>query len=321
MITTLVYRDSRFAAHNPPLESLPPQRAAAGALLWVDLDQPAPEETRAVLETLFAFHPLVVEDCLRDTRFPKYEVYEDYLYLVMHAVEPAGADRFAATELDLLLGKNFLVTFHRQPLKAVQAAIEPCLKNPATPVRGPDRFAHTILDLMAEACQPVLESLRAKVAAIEQAALHEPGDLLPRVLAVRKELAAFRQILRPERQIVIELAQGRTGFFRPILLPYLRDLAEDLARIERVAANGSEQLILAFRIFLSRADQEASQGIRVLTALTALTLPVLVIGGWYGMNFVPLWEVHQRLAYPVVLAVTIVSTLWMLVYLRRKRWF
>ena len=133
--------------------------------------------------------------------------------------------------------------------------------------------------------------------------------------------SAFRQILRPERQIIVELAQGRTGFFRPILLPYLRDLAEDLGRIERLANNSSEQLILAFRIFLSRADQEANQGIRVLTALTALTLPVLVIGGWYGMNFVCLWEIHQRFAYPVVVAVTIASTFWMLVYLRRKRWF
>ncbi len=321
MITTLVYRDNRFAAHNPPLEALAPLRATPGAMLWVDLDQPTAGEVGAVLETLFAFHPLVVEDCLRETRFPKYEVYDDYLYLVMHAVDRAGADRFATTELDLLLGKNFLVTFHPQPLKPVQAALERCLKNPGTPVRGPDRFAHTILDFMAEAYQPVLEELRAKVTAIEQAALHEEGDLLPRVLAARKELAAFRQILRPERQIIFELAQGRTGFFRPILLPYLRDLAEDLGRIERLANNGSEQLILAFRIFLSRADREASQGIRILTALTALTLPVLVIGGWYGMNFVRLWEVHQHYAYPIVLAVTVASTLWMLVYLRRKRWF
>ena len=231
MITTLVYRDNRFAAHNPPLESLPPLRAAPGVMMWVDLDQPTPEEARAVFETLFAFHPLVVEDCLGETRFPKYEVYDDYLYLVMHAVDQAGAGRFATTKLDLLLGKTFLVTFHRRPLRPVQAALERCLKNPGTPVRGPDRLAHTILDFMAESYQPALEGLRRKVAAIEQAALHEAADLLPQVLAARKELAALRQILRPQRQIIVELAQGRTGFFRPILLPYLRDLAEDLARI------------------------------------------------------------------------------------------
>jgi len=320
MITTLVYRDNRLAAHNPPLASLPPLRAEPGAMLWVDLDQPTPDETRAVLERLFAFHPLIVEDCVRATRFPKYEVYEECLYLVMHAVAPAGGDRFATTELDLLLGKNFLVTFHPQPLKPVQATIERYLKTPATPVRGPDRFAHGILDFIAEGYRPVLESLRAKVAAIEHASLHEAGDLLSRVLAARKELSAFRQILRPERQIMVELAQGRTGFFRPVLLPYLRDLAEDLGRCERLANNAAEQLILAFRIFLSRADQEASQSIRVLTALTALTLPVLVIGGWYGMNFDRLWEVHQHYAYPVVTAVTILSTLGILAYLRRRRW-
>ncbi len=321
MITTLVYRDNRFAAHNPPWESLAALRAAAGVLLWVDLDQPTPTEIQAVFETLFAFHPLVVEDCLSETRFPKYAVYDDYLYLVMHAVDQTDTNRFATTELDLLLGKNFLVTFHRQPLRPVQLALERCLKSPGTPVRGPDRFAHTILDFMAEAYQPALDGLRTEIAAVEHAALHAAADLLPRVLAARKQLAALRQILRPQRQIVGELAQGRTGFFRPILLPYLRDLAEDLARIERLANNWAEQLILAFRIFLSRADREANEGIRVLTALTALTLPVLVIGGWYGMNFNPMWELHRSFTYPVAVALTVVSTLWMLIFLRRKRWF
>jgi magnesium transporter len=321
MITTLVYRDNRFSAHNPPLDTLAALRAEAGVMLWVDLDQPTPAEIGAVLETLFAFHPLVVEDCLSETRFPKYEVYDDYLYLVMHAVDYSRAEKFPTTELDLLLGKSFLVSFHRQPLKPVQLAIERCLKSPGTPVRGPDRLAHSLLDLMTEAYKPALDDLRMDVAAIEYAALHEPGNLLPRVLAARKELAALRQILRPQRQIIAELAQGRTGFFRPILLPYLRDLAEDLARIERLANNWAEQLLLAFRIFLSRADREASQSIRILTALTALTLPVLVIGGWFGMNYAYMWELHWRFAYPLVLALTVVCTLWMLVYLRKKRWF
>ena len=53
MITTLVYRDSRFSAQNPPLDSLAPLRATAGVVLWVDLDQPTPAEATAVLETLF----------------------------------------------------------------------------------------------------------------------------------------------------------------------------------------------------------------------------------------------------------------------------
>jgi magnesium transporter len=174
---------------------------------------------------------------------------------------------------------------------------------------------------MTEAYQPALEPLRSEVAAIERAAIHEPGNLLPRVLAARKELAALRQIVRPQREIIADLAVGRTGFFRPILLPYLRDLTEDLGRIERSANAWSEQLILAFRVFLNRADHEANLGIRILTALTALTLPVLVIGGWYGMNYRHMPELPLRWTYPLALALMIVSTVGMWFFLRKKRWF
>jgi magnesium transporter len=321
MITILVFRDHRFAVQNPPLESLPALRAEPGVMLWVDLDRPTPEESAAILERLFAFHPLVIEDCFSESRFPKYEVYDDYLYLVMRAVDYSRTEKFTTTELDLLLGRNFLVSFHRQPLKPVQQAIERCLKSPTTPVRGPDRFAHTILDLLTEAYKPALDHLGTEVAAIEYAALHEAGNLLPRILATRKELAILRQIVRPQREIIAELAHGRTGWFRPILLPYLRDLTEDLTRIERLANRWAEQLILAFRVFLSRADQEASQSIRILTALTAITLPVLVIGSWFGMNFGHMFELRWRFAYPAVALFTVVCTLWILVYLRKKRWF
>jgi magnesium transporter len=320
MITTLVFRDHRLAAQNPPIESLQALRTEAGVMLWVDLDGPTPEESAAILERLFAFHPLVIEDCAGGTRFPKYEVCDDYLHLVMRAVEDSPAGAFTTAALDLLLGRNFLVLFHRQPLPPVRQAVEHCLKNPTTPVRGPDRLVHTVLDLLAEASKPALDRLGAEVAAIEYAALHEPDNLLPRILAARKELAALRRIVRPQREIIAELAQGRTGWFRPVLLPYLRDLAEELARIERLVDRWAEQLILAFRVFLGRADQEANEGIRILTALTAITLPVLVIGSWFGMNFAHMAELHWRFAYPVAALFTVGCTLWILVYLRKRRW-
>jgi magnesium transporter len=86
MITTLVFRETRFAALNPPVDTLATLRTEPGALLWVDLSQPTDEEIKQVLETTFAFHPLAIEDCVADSPFPKLEEYEDYLYLVMHAV-------------------------------------------------------------------------------------------------------------------------------------------------------------------------------------------------------------------------------------------
>lgn len=323
MITSLVYRDNRLSAHNPPPETLAALRQEPGVMLWVDLSEPTAEEIKLVLEATFAFHPLAIEDCVTDSPFPKLEEFEDYVYLVMHAVDYTRTEHFTTTELDLFLGKGFLVTFHRKPLRPVQSALERYIRSPATLVRGPDRFAHGILDLMIEAYKPALEELNRDLQGIEDGVLRSThaDDLFPRVVALRKELSALRQIVRPQREIVTHLAEGKTKLIRPVVLPYLRDLSEDLARIESQASSWAEQLILSFRVYLNKSSHEANEGIRVLTGLTALTIPVLLVGGWFGMNFARMHELGNRWGYAIAGGIVLMGTAGMLRFMRKRKWF
>jgi magnesium transporter len=322
MITTLVYREHKLSAQNPPPETLAALRAEPGVLLWVDLANPTPEEIKLVLESTFQFHPLAIEDCVSDSPFPKLEPYDEYLYLVMHAVDYRVKDAFTTTEIDLFIGKNFLVTFHREPLKPVDASRERFIKAPHMPVRGPDRFAHTILDNMVEAYKPALDTLRRDIEHIEEGVLRSitPNELFPRVVALRKQLSQLRQIVRPQREIALELSYGKYRLIRSVIVPYLRDLAEELARIEAQAGSWSEQLILSFRVYLNKSSHAANEGIRVLTGLTALTFPTMLVGGWYGMNFERMHELRPVLAYPVAFIVTLSATVATWLFLKRRRW-
>lgn len=324
MLTTLVYRDHRFSAQNPPLESLAALRAEPGVMLWIDLNEPTPEETSAILERLFAVHPVVIEDCTTDSPLPKIDAFDDYLHIVMHAVDYSKTDKFTTTDLDLILGKNFLVTFHRQPLRLVQQVLERYSRTGAgvVPVRGPDRFAHTLLDQLSDAYQPALDELRKDLEAVEESVLGHasPQELFPQVVALRKDLATLRQIVRPQRAVAAELGLGKPGFLRPVMLPYLRDLSENFARIETQAAAWGDQLILGFRVYLNKSSHEANEGIKVLTGLTALTMPPILIGGWFGMNFARMPELAPVWAYPAAAFVTFAATAALFVYLRRRRW-
>ncbi len=322
MITTLVYRDHRLTGHNPPVESLAALRTESNVMLWVDLSAPTPEEINTVLDQLFGFHPLVIEDCTTDNPFPKIESYDDYLFLVMHAVDYSKTDKFTTTELDLMLGKNFLVTFHREPLRAVQHVFERYQRTSHVLVRGPDRLAHTLLDQIVEAYKPALNELRDDLEGIEGDVLRHvtPDELFPRIVTLRKELAQLRQIVRPQHQIVAELAQGKAKLIRPVILPYLRDLAEDLGRIEGQAIGWAEQLILSFKVYLNKNGHEANEGIRILTAITALTIPPFIIAGWYGMNFRHMPELAHAGGYPMVAIIMIGATAFMFYLLKKKEW-
>lgn len=322
MISTLIYRDARLVGENPPFEQLAALRADPAIMLWVDLSESAEEEARRVMADVFGVHPLTIEDCLQDSPLPKVESYDEYLYLVLHAVDYTRAEKFTTTELDFIIGKNFLITFHRKPLKPVQVARERALRNTHSLVRGPDRIAHNVLDLLVDHYGPALAALRAEIEDVEGAVLGRSKEKLEGpIIELRADLAALRQIIRPQRELAAELALGKTGFFRPKLVPYLRDLHDELARIEELAVSWSDQLRLIFRVYLNRASHEANEGIRVLTALTAVTLPTVIIGGWFGQNFVSLPWVDSRVAYWVTFGITAALSGWLFVFLRRRRWF
>ncbi len=304
------------------MERLQELRAEPGVMLWVDLSEPPDEETSRVLGGIFDVHPLTIEDCLQDSPLPKIELYDDYLYIVIHAVDYSRAEKFTTVEVDFILGRNFLVTLHRKPIRPIDVARQRVLRSPSAQVRGPDRLAHNVLDLLVDYYRPALAELRTEVEEIEEAVLERGREKLDaRIVELREDLAALRQIIRPQRELAAELAQGRTPFFRPKLLPYLRDLNDELVRIEEMAVSWSEQTILIFRVYLNRASHEANAGIRVLTALTAVTLPLLVIGGWFGMNFRGMPLLHSRAAYWGTMGVTIGLTAGLFVFLRKRRWF
>jgi magnesium transporter len=322
MIQSFVFNDGKLVASNLDSDALRLVRADKGLLIWVDLFAPTAEETTSILEDVFSFHPLAIEDCLSVSRYPKIEDYEDYLFLVMHAVAFNKEEQFRTTELDFFIGKSFLVTHHSEPLSTVTSAIERIQKNPVAITRGMDRLAHFLLDTMVDAYQPVLNDLTQEIRALENVvfASHQADPSVIRDFRERKnELADLQQIVRPQRDVVNRLARGEFKLIRPFLLPYFRDLLSNLNRIDTTAATLSDQLYLTLDVFLNKASYETNEVIKVLTLMTAITTPTVIIGTWYGMNFHML-EYELPYAYPVAAAVNVGLTVGLVIWLKRKRW-
>jgi len=323
MIHSFIFSEGKLVGRDLELEALRLVRADKGLILWVDLDNPTDEEIKTILEGVFQFHPLAIEDCVTPSSLPKIEDYEDYLFLVTHAVDFTRQDKFASTELDLFLGKEFLVTFHRQPLRSVSTLTERLAKSSVPGPRGPDRLAHSLLDLLVDNYVPMLADLHGELEEIEEIVLSQASEkkLVNELLQVRSDFAKLRQIVRPQRDVIERLARGESKMIRSTLLPYFRDLRDNLARLEETLIGYHERLMMAFDIYLNKAGFEANEGIKFLTALTAVTLPAVLVGGWYGMNFDHMPELRSPHGYYYACLFTLLSTVLMAIYLKKKKWF
>ena len=324
MIRSFIFSDGKLVGEDLEIEALRLVRADKGLLIWVDLDNATPDEIKTILEGVFQFHPLAIEDCVQPNSLPKVEDYEDYLFIVTHAVDFTRTDKFNTTELDLFLGRDYLVTFHTAPLRSVSTLIDRYAKSVGVGPRGPDRIAHTLVDLLVDNYSPVIDELRAELEELEEHVLARESvhnTLVNELLHVRGDFTRLRTIVRPQRDVIDRLARGDSKLIRPKLLPYFRDLRDNLARLEDTAASYHERLMMAFDIYLNKAAFEANEGIKFLTALTAVTLPAVLVGGWYGMNFEHMPELKSPHGYLYACALTVVSTILMVIYLKKKKWF
>jgi magnesium transporter len=323
MIHSFVFNDGKLVGSNLDTDALRLVRADKGLLIWVDLAQPTPEECKSIMEEVFSFHPLAIEDAMSVSRYPKIEDYEDYLYLVMHAVAFSKEDQFRTSELDFFIGKSFLVTHHNEPLPMVTSTIERIQKNPASITRGMDRLAHFLLDTMVDAYQPVLNDLNQEIHALEDivfVAKHSEPSVIKEFRDRKREVSHLQEIVRPQRDMVNRIARGEFKLIRPVLLPYFRDLLSNLNRIDATAASLSDQLYLTLDVFLNKASYETNEIIKILTLMTAITTPTVLIGTWYGMNFHDMPELSWPHAYPIAGAITVLSTLALVIWLRIRHW-
>ncbi len=319
MIHSFVFDQGRVIGRDIDLDALRLARSDPGLHVWVDLDQPTGEEVKQVLEGVFGFHPLAIEDCVMVSDLPKIEDYESYLFMVIHGVDFRRKEQFSTTELDMFLGKEFLVTYRTAPLRSVAAVLDR-LKAGGTPApRGPDRLAHMVIDLLVDHYKPVLVEIGEEVDELEEALFESrTEDFGKMILRVKKDINRLRSTIRPQYDVISRLAREESKMIRHHLLPYFRDVADNLARCDRQAGNYADQLLVTMDVYLNQAQNEANKVIKVLTVLTAVTTPIMVVGTWYGMNFQGMPELAG--GYWIAMGAVLVSTVGLMVWLKVKKW-
>jgi magnesium transporter len=299
--------------------------------LWIDLENPTAEETKFVLEDVFHFHPLSIEDCVMVSPSPKVEEYspkEDdrfapYLFIVIHGVDYSRKDgTFATSELNFFLGKNFLVTYHDGPSRSVSQTEERAVKAQMHIARAPDRVAYTLLDSIVENYKPALDELSLEIAELEQRALQDPcKDTLNKILQVKKEVLHLRQIIGPQREVLARFARGEFKLIRAHLVPYYRDVYDALFHISELAQGYTDSLTGILQVYLNMSSNQTGEVVKLLTLITVITTPLMMIGTWYGMNFHDMPEFNHHHAYTVAFSVMLVSTIATYWYFKKKRWF
>ena len=103
-------------------------------------------------------------------------------------------------------------------------------------------------------------------------------------------------------------------------MPYYRDVYDALFQISELAQGYTDSLTGILQVYLNMSSNQTGEVVKLLTMITVITTPLMMIGTWYGMNFHDMPELSWKHGYWIAASVTTLSTLATYLYFRKKKW-
>lgn len=325
-------RSLHFTPGKPIRKDIPPQefpkltRGRRG-LLWVDFSDEPPEACLPILAG-FDFHPLAIEDALQQTHSPKLDDWGDYLYIVLNYMSVAeNGDEWDTEidELDVFLGKNYIVTHHDNPVPAIDETWNSCDRDPRTLQDGADHLLYKIADKLIAGYMPAVEKIDDAIDQIEDQVFDRPSPrTLERLFALKRVLLAMRRILLPQREVMNKLARDDYDVIDPKDRIFFRDIYDHLVRLHDLNESLRDLVGGALDTYLSVINNRMNEIMKTLTIITVLFMPLTFLTGYFGMNFFePLGLMKNWTSNPVfyltLITIFVMPTL-MYLWMRRRTW-
>lgn len=296
-------------------------------LLWVDINQAESiEVVEQFLSEQFGFHPLAIDDALHETHMPKVDDWDSYLYLVLQdLLYERHKNHIALPELDVFLGKQYLVTYHLEQISAVDHVWQQCQRNGRWLQHGADHLLYHLIDEVVNNYTAVLEQLESQILQMENHILTNPTAALLEELAVFKRIVLqIRRILAPQREMVSKLARDPYFVIGEKDQVYFRDVHDHMVRLYNQSDSVRDLLMGSMELYLSMVNNRMNNIMKTLTIITTLFMPLTFITGFFGMNFFQAVFPSSIWTGPTMLLLTllglIVLPLIMFYWMRHHDW-
>jgi len=322
-----LYRNAEGKIHQDlTLEQLAAALQDQQGLVWVDFVGESVEASEPVLRDVFHFHPLAIDDALRETHIPKVDDWTSYLYIAMYAVEFGGAaqPQLQAHALDAFLGGSYLVTHHDHSIAAVDRIWDRCQTDQRQVAAGPDHLFYALSDEVIMAYMRTVEDLDQAIDELEDAVLARPSpETLQDVLSLKSSLLNLRRLVGPQREVFNKLARDEYAMIDPRDRIYFRDVYDHLVRLHDINESMRDQVSGALEIYLSVINNRMNEIMKTLTIITTLFMPISFLTGFFGMNF--FGPVASRLgnwtgmpSFLIALAVLLLTPMGFYLWFRRR---
>lgn len=272
----------------------------------------------------FDIHGLVLEDILNTHQRPKFEEFDDYLYIVIKAISLEKEEfDIRYEQISLLLLNNFVFTFKEKP-DEIFAPILNRLNNGKSHIRdlGADFLAYVIMDTVVDEYFALQDTFDELIETIEDELLSNPSaQTLTTIQKIKRELIFLRRTVSPLRELLAAIQRSDSALIQERTKRYFGDIYDHAIRIIEAMESYRDLIAGMLEIYLSSVSNKMNETMKVLTVFASIFIPLTFIAGVYGMNFEYMPELKWKWGYPALWAVFIAVSVFLLKFFKKKNWF
>ncbi len=320
-ITLVQYNEDRLLEQKTR-NSIP--AAKPGDFLnWYDIRGLHQLEIIEQIGEQFNMHPLILEDILNIEQRPKFEDYDNGLFIIAESLSYNKTTFEIDTEqVSIFLGENFLISFQETETDLFEnIRVRLDTSKGRIRRREADYLAYALLDAIIDHYFEVLDEIEDSLDLLESEILYQPSHRCKaQVHALKLGSLYFRKHVSPLRDAISQFSRSDSPFIQPETGVFLRDLYDHVVRVVDMVETHRDVLNGLYDLYLSEISYKMNNVMQILTIISTIFIPLTFLAGVYGMNFDHMPELHWPYGYYFVWAIMIGVTIFLLLVFKRKKW-
>ncbi len=303
----------------------------AGLLVWLDVTT----EDTAELDALgqrFGFDSAAIEDIVDIEQLPKADHYDDYLFVVLHALAtenrtPGGKadqvsvkasrsreDRVDTREVDCFVRPQLFVTVRASHVTGIDWLWDAVQNYAHLTEHGADDLFAQLTEVIGRRYLEIIDHMEARIDELTEDAIDAEPQVLAEIQTLRREDATIRKVLRPQRTMISNLRHYSHPVIGDSAKRILLDSFDVHNQVVESLASARGLLTDTLDTYRGAAAERHANAATLLTVYSAILLPLTLITGWYGMNVNGLPAADRTKGWQwvtaLMLAIAVVSWFW-----------
>ena len=286
-------------------------------MAWYALDDPNDPKLDELAQQ-FRLHPLHIEDCRSHNERVKSEETGEYLFYILKYIVSVDHGELTLGTICLFVGRDYFISV-RDAQRSECAILERARKAPeGTP---PGKLLYLILDTIVDSFFPSIDKSDDIIDELEDRVLDEPSpETVEQIFDQKRKLIELRRVLVNTRDACNTMLRDPSDQIPDDLYPFFRDIHDHVLRLLDSVETLRDLLNNTLDVYLSSVANRTNQVMKVLTVLSTIALPGLVLTSFYGMNVKGLPFIDAQNGGYFVIAAIVISTVLMLFVMRKAHW-